>query len=254
MSGTSADIVAVALGAVLGGDAHVDNVALDQHGGVYEVSQGGEDGEIGAVGRGRIDLAVLRVLGVDYGARMADDGQRLLHGVAGEIGDGDSLVSLVCRVSASAVSKHGDAGRIVADGNGVGGAEGGAVVAVFIEADVDQGDGAAIVVGNHKLARGLVELSIDGAGDGAHAGNSVGRRDVGGRNGSGGQRQKGMAVDGLSVLIEEGRAGVDGVVLRVDDRDGVVSAVEDEKAFLVSAVDGEDGALAEGQGRVSGVG
>ena len=39
-------------------------------------SLGGEDGEIGAVGRGNINLAVERVLRVNHGARMTDHRQR----------------------------------------------------------------------------------------------------------------------------------------------------------------------------------
>ena len=60
-AGDTAGDVGIAPRAVLRGDAHVDDVALDQHRGVHDVLIGTEDGEEGAVGRCHIDLAVERV-------------------------------------------------------------------------------------------------------------------------------------------------------------------------------------------------
>ena len=49
--------VGVAPGAILRSDAHIDEVALDQHHGVDDVLIGADDGEEGAIGRRNVDLA-----------------------------------------------------------------------------------------------------------------------------------------------------------------------------------------------------
>jgi hypothetical protein len=71
--------------------------------------------------------------------------------VAGEIDDGDRAVGLIGDVGAASVGQRVTDAGIVAYRNGVRGAESGAVIAVLIEADVDDADGVAIVVGYDEL-------------------------------------------------------------------------------------------------------
>ena len=83
--------------------------------------------------------------------------------MAGEIDDVHGAVGLVGRVGTAAIGKHGHAGGIVSDRNRKRGSECLAVVAVFIQADVDQRDRAAIVVRNDKLLGGRDVLGVDGS-------------------------------------------------------------------------------------------
>ncbi len=124
---------------------------------------------------------------------MAGNGQRLLDRVAGQIDDVHGAVGLIGGVGAAAVGERGNAGGIVSDRNGKRGAECLAVVAVFIEADVDEADSAAIVVGDDELLRGRDVFGVDRAGDGG--------RIRAGEAGRGGKRQAGMAGD------QSGRSG-----------------------------------------------
>lgn len=57
-TGDAAGDIGVSLRGVLRGDAHIDEVALDQNCGIDDVLIGSDDGKEGGVGRGDVDLAV----------------------------------------------------------------------------------------------------------------------------------------------------------------------------------------------------
>src|ERR1700677_2030529 len=62
--------VDVAARSGLRGYAYVHDVSFHQDGGVHNVEIGAQDGEVGAVRRGHVDLAIKRVLGGGDGAGM----------------------------------------------------------------------------------------------------------------------------------------------------------------------------------------
>lgn len=82
---------------------------------------------------------------------MAGNAKRLFHSVAAQIDNVHGAVGLVGSVGAAAISERGNAGGIVSNGNGEGSSKGLTVVAEFVEADIDQSNCGAIVVGYDKL-------------------------------------------------------------------------------------------------------
>ena len=76
-----------------------------------------DDGQIGAVGRGHIDLAVKDILRGNHGARMADHRQRLFHRVAGQVDDGHRADRSGWLYRRGCRRKNRHAGRIVAHRN-----------------------------------------------------------------------------------------------------------------------------------------
>ena len=162
--------------------AHVHHIALDQDGGIHQIRlrrRPLEDGQIGAVGRGGIDLVVEAILRGDHGARMADHRQRLFHCVAHQVDDSHRAILLIGRIRAAAVVENSDAGRIVAHRNRVCGSERRPVIAIFVKADVDDADRSTVIIGDNQfVGRGIV-FGVNRAGDCAHARGAIGRRDAG---------------------------------------------------------------------------
>ena len=160
----AAHCVGVSADAVLRGHAHVDDVALHQHSRIHDVLVGADDGEVGAVGRGHVDLAVKRILGGNNGARMADDRERLLHRVAGQVHDGDCAVGLVGGIGAAAVASAVTLAGLVPTG----------MVKVVPKVGLSLPYssrltsitliGVAVVVGHHELLRCGDVFAVDRAG------------------------------------------------------------------------------------------
>src|SRR4051794_18870682 len=155
---------------VLRGHARIQNVPLHQHCGIHDVLVGAEDGEIGAVRRDYVHLAVQRILGREHGPGVAGNRHGLFDRMTEQVHHSHCLVSLVCCIRPTAVVQDCHAGRIPAHGNGKRGSEGGAVIAEFVQTYVDYVDGAAVIIRHHQLVGGGFVLAIDGAGHGGSIG------------------------------------------------------------------------------------